>query len=435
MCLLIRSVISEKVANVQSTFDVGDFKHPDKVESKHIKDTSNQNKLIIGCERLYDKKTSSDEIYVDEKGVYHYVVPHCSHCKSTNVTKHDTNLTPVYSKDGEKEYVEVKRYNCKSCGKGSQVEFKDEFKKHSGLPVKLDRIIEKLNSLHWISLRDKVKIVKTTLGLPISHEYVRKAQLVTDELYWRNENITAPDYVNYDVQWIPTDQGWSYFHMLIDNKTKKIIAVQLTSDEEKETTKAFFKKVFHIWPKVIITDLKPGYHELIKYEMKIEHQGCIIHFRKALNRKIKSELNKIENKIQGMILIEKPDITDSALEREIENIMEPIREKYWSYKEDVIKTFDFDDYDEASNYIQELRKKAKSYPKAIRKYLTDRFFNIYRSLILYMHWDYKDKIPSNNNLSESKIGWCASKSEKRKYRTELGFFNHVISRIKNLGKI
>ena len=101
MCLLIRSVISEKVANVQSTFDVGDFKHPDKVESKHIKDTSNQNKLIIGCERLYDKKTSSDEIYVDEKGVYHYVVPHCSHCKSTNVTKHDTNLTPVYSKDGE----------------------------------------------------------------------------------------------------------------------------------------------------------------------------------------------------------------------------------------------------------------------------------------------------------------------------------------------
>lgn len=97
--------------------------------------------------------------------------------------------------------------------------------------------------------------------------------------------------------------------------------------------------------------------------MKIEHQGCIIHFRKALNRKIKSELNKIENKIQGMILIEKPDITDSALEREIENIMEPIREKYWSYKEDVIKTFDFDDYDEASNYIQELRKKPKVIPK------------------------------------------------------------------------
>ena len=136
-----------------------------------------------------------------------------------------------------------------------------------------------------------------------------------------------------------------------------------------------------------------------------------------------------------MILIETPDISDSALERQIKDIMEPIREEYWSYKDDVMKTFDFDDYGEASDYIQNLRKKAKNYPKAIRKYLTDRFFNIYRSLILYMHWDYKDKIPSNNNLSESKIGWCASKYEKRKYRTELGFFNHVISRIKNLGNI
>ena len=169
--------------------------------------------------------------------------------------------------------------------------------------------------------------------------------------------------------------------------------------------------------------------------MEIEHQGCLIHFRKSLNRKIKSELNKIANKIQGMIIIETPDISDLALERQIEDIMEPIREQYGSYKEDVMKTFDFDDYSEASNYIQDLRKKAKNYPKAIRRYLADRFFNIYRSLILYMHWDYKDKIQSNNNLSESKIGWCASKSEKRKYRTDIGFFNHAISRIKNLGKI
>lgn len=435
MYLCVRDIKSKKVVDVQTTWDVGDFKHPNKVEFECFEDNSIQNKLIIGCEEVYDKKTDSDEIYVDEKGVYHYVVPHCSHCQSTNVTKHDTNWTPIHSKDGMKEYVEVKKYNCKSCGKGSQVEFKDEFKKYSGLPVELDKIIEKLNSLHWISLRDKNKILEITLGLSISHEYVRKAQLITDELFWRNENVVAPDYVNYDVQWIPTDSGWSYFHMLIDNKTKKIIAVQLTSDEEKETTEEFFKKVFNIWPKVVITDLKPGYHELIKDEMKIEHQGCLIHFRKALNRKIKSELKKIENKIRGKILIETPDISDSALERQIEDIMEPIHEEYWSYKEDVMKTFDFDDYGEASNYIQDLRKKAKNYPKAIRTYLTDRFFNIYRSLILYMHWDYKGKIPSNNNLSESKIGWCASKYEKRKYRTNLGFFNHAISRIKNLGNI
>ena len=435
MNLIIEEKKSEKVVEIQSRLDVDDFKKPKKPVAEHINDTSQQIKLINGYGEPYDKKTTSDEVYVDENGVYHYVIPHCSHCGSTRVTKHDTNLTPIYNKSGEKEYVKVKKYKCKSCGKGSQVEFKDEFKKNSGLPVKLDEIIEKLNSLHWISLRDKSKIIKLTLGISISTEYIRKAQLITNKLFWRDESIIAPDYVNYDVQWIPTDSGWSYLHMAIDNKTKNIIAVQLTENEEKETTKNFFKKSFQVYPKVIITDLKPGYHELIKNELGIDHQGCTIHFRKALNRKIRKELNKIKNKIQGMILLENPEINDTDLEKQIDEIMEPIKDEYWSYKDDVMEAFNKEDYDESSQYIQDLRKKAEKYPKAIRKYLTKYFFNTYQSLILYKHWTYKDKIPSNNNLSESKIGWCASKSEKRKYRTDLGFFNHIISRIKNSGNI
>ena len=185
----------------------------------------------------------------------------------------------------------------------------------------------------------------------------------------------------------------------------------------------------------MITDLKPGYHELIKDELNIEHQGCKIHFKKALNRKIRKELNKIKNKIQGSILFEKPEINNTQLEEEINKIMEPIKEKYWSYKDEVMKAFDIDDYKESSQYIHELRKKAEKYPKAICNYLNINFFNIYRSLILYKHWDYKGKIPSNNNLCESKIGWCASKSEKRKFRTDLGFFNHAIARIKYSGNI
>ena len=435
MNLIIGEFISKKVRDVQSRFDVEDFKKAKESENNSDEGSSESIRLIDYSGDPYDKKTTSDEIYVDENGVYHYVVPHCSHCGSTNVSKHDTNSTPIYSKDGKKEYVTVKKYKCKSCGKGSQVEFKDEFKKNSGLPVELENMIEKLNSLHWISLRDKQKILKLTLGISVSHEYIRKAQSITDKLFWRNESIVAPDYVNYDVQWIPTDTGWSYFHMLIDNQTKKIIAVELTEYEEKETTKNFFKKVFKCYPKVMITDLKPGYHELIKDELDIEHQGCKIHFKKALIRKIRKELNKIKNKIEGSILFENPEINNTQLEDEIDKIMEPIEEQYWSYKDEVMKAFDIDDFKESSNYIHKLRKKAESYPEAICKYLTNNFFNIYRSLILYKHWDYKGKIPSNNNLSESKIGWCASKSEKRKFRTDLGFFNHAISRIKYSGNI
>ena len=67
--------------------------------------------------------------------------------------------------------------------------------------------------------------------------------------------------------------------------------------------------------------------------------------------------------------------------------MEPISEEYFSYKDDVIKALDFEEFNESSQYI-------------------------HSSLILYKHLDFKGKIPSNNNLSES-IGWCASKYEKR----------------------
>ena len=131
MNLIIGDFISKKVRDVQSRFDVEDFKKAKKSEENSDENNSKPIKLIDYSGEPYDKKTTSDEIYLDENGVYHYVVPHCSHCGSTNVSKHDTNSTPIYSKDGKKEYVTVKKYRCKSCGKGSQVEFKDEFKKNS----------------------------------------------------------------------------------------------------------------------------------------------------------------------------------------------------------------------------------------------------------------------------------------------------------------
>ena len=433
MCLKIEEPMSNKVKRIQSTFDVGDFKHPDKDVKVKFKDNLHQIKLVEGENPFVDKKVESDAIYIDENGVYQYIIPHCSHCKSRNVTKHDTNLTPIYSKDGKKEHVRVKKYKCKNCGKGSQVEFDGEFNKYSGLPHDLTNKIEKINSLHWISLRDIVKIIKITLGISISKEYVRKAELITDKLYWSNEEYNNAKYVNYDCQWIPVDEGWMYLHVLIDNSNRKVISMELTHDEEKETIKSFFQKSWKVPPKVMITDSKVGYHELIKDELKIEHQECLIHFKKSLNRKIKKEINKIKNKIKGSILFKNPNITDYALDSQTEELMEPIYDEYWSYKDKIMKSFDFDTFEESSDYIQSLRNEVKNWPEAICKYVTDQFLNIYRRFILYKHDDFKGKIPSNNNLSETKIGWGASKSEKRKYRTGLAFFNHLVSRIKYWG--
>ena len=338
-------------------------------------------------------------------------------------------------KDGTKHKIRVKKYNCKSCGKSSQVEFPDEFEPYSHVSNEIDEMIRKMNSLHWISLRDISKILKITFGIELSHEYIRKTQLTTDELYWRNEEIFNSNRVSYDVQWIPVDKGWVYLHVLVDLDSKNIIALELTEDEEKETTEKFFKKSFNAMPQAMVTDLKPGYHELIYDKFHIEHQQCKFHFKNAFSRKITKEINKIKNMKIGEILNSNPDISDYELKNQIDEYLEDIKLEYDEYKQEVFKIYDMPSFEEAVDYAIDLRNRVNEYPKAICTYLKEHFFPIYRSLILYKHRDFKGKIPSTNNIIENIIGGLATKYEKRKYRTELGFFNHILTRINYRGQI
>lgn len=54
--------------------------------------------------------------------------------------------------------------------------------------------------------------------------------------------------------------------------------------------------------------------------------------------------------------------------------MEAIYEEYWYYKDIVMKSFDFDSFEESTEYVQSLRNEVKNWPKAICKYVTDQFF-------------------------------------------------------------
>ena len=94
---------------------------------------------------------------------------------------------------------------------------------------------------------------KITLRISISKEYARKAKLITDKLYWCNKDYRNAKYVSYDCQWIPVDSGWKYFHVLTDTISKKIITIELTDNEEKETNESFFEKNWNVRPEVITT--------------------------------------------------------------------------------------------------------------------------------------------------------------------------------------
>lgn len=428
-------IFSKYVVDIQSVFNEDDFKKSNSGDSSKLKDNTHQSKLVEGLNKSYCKIIDSNDIYVDSKGIYQYSIPHCSKCGSTDVIKHDTNETTLTLKDGTKHKIRVKKYTCKTCGKSSQVEFPDEFEPYSHVSNEVNEMIKKMNSLHWISLRDISKILKITSGIELSHEYIRKVQLTTDKLYWRNKEIFNPNRVSYDVQWIPVDKGWVYLHVLVDLDSKNLIALELTEDEEKETTEKFFKKSFNAMPQAMVTDLKPGYHELIYDELHIEHQQCKFHFKKAFSRKITKELNKIKNMKIGEILNSNPNINDYKLKNQIDEYMKDIKLEYNEYKQEVFKIYDMVSFEEAVDYAIDLRNRVNEYPKAICTYLKEHFFPIYRSLILYKHRDFKGKIPSTNNITENIIGSLATKYEKRKYRTELGFFNHILARIKYRGQI
>ena len=57
MCLKIEEPMSNKVKRIQSTFDVGDFKNPDKDVKVKFKDNLHQIKLVEGENPSVDKKS------------------------------------------------------------------------------------------------------------------------------------------------------------------------------------------------------------------------------------------------------------------------------------------------------------------------------------------------------------------------------------------
>ena len=84
--------------------------------------------------------------------------------------------------------------------------------------------------------------------LTISHETVRKSQIIIDKrknkwlneekeeekLFYLNPDIKPSGFYSYDVQWEPIDKGFYYRHLLFDLVNNAPIAELLASDESTE---------------------------------------------------------------------------------------------------------------------------------------------------------------------------------------------------------
>ena len=224
---------------------------------------------------------------VDENGVISYSDPFCKHCHSHKVTKHGYNVRDLIKEDGEHYIAKVQRYYCLDCGKYSQTEFIDQYENYC-------------NELYQIFC-----------GIIISHETVRKVQIITNNLYYLYQEIKPSGFYCYDVQWELLDDGYHYRRLLFDFVNNTPVEELLAPDEDLKTTYDFINKsVKPIDRKAIVTDLKPGYDGIMK-KLEFKHQYYIYHLRLAiqfkkenekiseykLNKKVKKEIENLKDEI------------------------------------------------------------------------------------------------------------------------------------------
>ena len=68
---------------------LGIFIIPVKEPHNPIEDTTYEKELMKPFITRKNSENYPKDVYIDEDGVYCYIVPHCSKCNSHHVTRHD----------------------------------------------------------------------------------------------------------------------------------------------------------------------------------------------------------------------------------------------------------------------------------------------------------------------------------------------------------
>ena len=413
---------------IQYKFDVG-FKNNVKREPKsEIEDSSIQLELMDSFYEVKREKPTDISFDMDENGVISYSDPFCKHCYSHKVTKHGHNVRNLIKENGERYTAKVQRYYCPECGKYSQTEFIGQYENYCNFSNETKERSIKVREISWYPFRKLKELYQIFCGTKISHETVRKAQIVTNELYYLNKDIKPSGFYGYDVQWEPLDDGFHYRHLLFDLVNNVPVAELLAPNEDQNTTYEFINKsVKHKDRKAIVTDLKPGYDSVMK-KLGFKHQHCTYHLRLAVNERIKKYLKQKDLEIRIDQIKENEKIAKNKLDEIVENEIDKIKSEINIYKQLIFELFNQQTYNKATNYINLLKQEYNNFPKILQKFLKNDFFPEYKKYIWFLKKEFKGKLTRTNNDSEKYFHATLPKAEKKRYRTEQGVFNQIYNR-------
>ena len=393
-----------------------------------IEDSSIQLKLMEPFYKVKREKPINISFDVDENGVFSYSDPFCKHCHSHKVTKHGYNTRNLINENGEHVIVKVQRYYCPICGKYSQTEFEGEYENYCNFSNETKKLSVKVREISWYPFRKLKELYKFFCGIEISHETVRKAQIVTNNLYYLNNEIKPSGFYGYDVQWEPLDDGFHYRHLLFDLVNHTPVAELLAPDEELKTTYDFINRSLKpIQRTAIVTDLKPGY-DTVMQKLGFKHQHCTYHLRLAVNERIKKYLKEKDLEIRLKSLKENERISKHKLNKLVENKIKEIKSEINIYKQLIFELFNQQTYAKALNYINMLKQEFINFPEILQKFLEKDFFPEYKKYIWFLKKEYKGKLTRTDNDSEMYFHATLPKSEKKRFRTKQGIFNQIFNR-------
>ena len=420
-CLPYLSLVNEEYIFIG---DFKDSKRNGRVNEKEL-DSKNFVQIILPIASIIDNRYQ-----VNEQGIIEERNPYCKYCHSSNFARKGFNWRTICLEKGILIRVKVKRYRCKCCRRYYQTEFPDLYEKYYNFSENFKKLVRKHVKNGYLSLRHLKKLIKSTMGLDISHESIRKFLIETDSLYYRDDSFKPSGYYGFDSQWVKIEKVWRYRLALFDLVNNRPLAESIVDKEDKEVIKEFLVKT--IAPKdrkAIVTDKGQGY-ESVMSELKFAHQLCTFHLEKNLWDLIIKESNKIGREYRKQLKKDNPKMSKSKLNEKRDKKKKEFKEDMKKYVNEFMEFKDKTKWKEAENYIQSMKTKLHTFPEFLEEYIKKNFMPIYKKYIIFLEKDFKGKLDSTNNKIENYFGNTLPKRIKNIFRTKQGLFNFISNRKK-----
>lgn len=399
-----------------------------------------KNKIVIRpMKHIIDKTVQSyfmldnyaiKGLYIDDQEVVCYEIPFCKHCGSLKVIRKDFNYRTIFDHVGNKLRLKLKRYECKKCGKKSQVELFGLYEAYSRFSNKIyESMAKSLRNGHK-TIRQHAKDIRLYFNTSISHETIRKTTIIHDIDLYKRFDVETSGYVSYDAQWLPMMKDYVYRLILFDVVKNLPLAEAMVEKEDSDTIYEFIDKSIpeHL-RKGITTDSKNDYDDVMERLDFTYHQHCIFHLLQRINELINDETRKYKREYKAALKIKFPEYSDKKLRKLTNEAGKKYRETFQPYHDEIKNIFNQETHEKAIECVEALRGKMETYPKFLSEYLIKNFFPVYKRYLVFLKKGTNGHLEKTNNKCENYIGKILDKYHKSKFKTLKGAFDYICHRV------